>query len=318
MTSDGEQAGREATQWLIALRETPDDSAVRARFEAWLAASPANQAAWAETRRLLDLVTLTRRAAAAPTIELAKGRARRHPRRLVIGGAIAALAACVMLVVGPGLLLKLQASHTTTTAEIRSLRLDDGSVVRLGPESAVDVAFRPGERRVRLLQGEAFFEVVPDAARPFTVESGGVRTTVLGTSFDVRLAGAATDVTVREGIVRVVDDKATPPVSERLVAGDHVRVDRRTGVVRATRSPEETSAWLRGELVANDRTVADIVDELSRYHRGTIIIADGGLARERTTGVYKLADPAKALRAVASAHGATVRQISPWLIVLSR
>jgi transmembrane sensor len=70
--------------------------------------------------------------------------------------------------------------------------------------------------------------------------------------------------------------------------------------------------------VANDRTVADIVDELRRYHRGTIVIADGGLARERTTGVYKLGDPAKALRAVASAHGATVRQISPWLVVLSR
>lgn len=317
MTSDDGQAGREATQWMIALREAPDDSAVRDRFEAWLAASAANQTAWAETRRLLDLVTLTRRASPTPAIDLAKERKRRYPRRLAIGGAIAALAACMMLVVGPGLLLKLQASHTTTTAEIRSLRLDDGSIVRLGPESAVDIAFASGERRVRLLQGEAFFEVMPDTSRPFTVESGAVRTTVLGTSFDVRLAGAATDVSVREGIVRVDDDRMTPPVSERLVAGDHVRIDR-TGVVRSTRSPEETAAWLRGELVANDRTVADIVDELSRYHRGTIVIADRDLARERTTGVYKLGDPAKALRAVASAHGATVRQISPWLVVLSR
>lgn len=317
MTSDSEQAGQEATQWLIALREAPDDAAMRARFEAWLAASPANQAAWAETRRLLDLVTLTRPAMPAPTIDFAKEHQRRRRRRFVIGGAIAAIAACVMLVVGPGLQLRLQSSHMTSTAEIRSLNLDDGSVVRLGPESAVDLAFADGERRVRLLQGEAFFEVVPDASRPFTVESGGVRTTVLGTSFDVRLAGAATDVTVREGVVRVIDDKTTPPVSERLVAGDHVRVDR-TGVVRSTRSPEETAAWLRGELVANDRTVADIVDELGRYYRGTILIADGGLARERTTGVYTLGDPAKALRAVASAHGATVRQISPWLVVLSR
>jgi transmembrane sensor len=317
MTSDGEQAGKEATQWLIALRETPDDSAVQARFEAWLAANPANQAAWAETRHLLDLVTLTRRAP-APTIDLAKERKRRRPRRLAVGGAIAALAACVMLVVGPGLLVKLHASHMTATAEIQSLRLDDGSVIRLGPESAVDVAFASGERRVRLLRGEAFFEVVPDASRPFTVESGAVRTTVLGTSFDVRLAGAATDVTVREGIVRVVDDTATPPVAERLVAGDHVRVDRPTGAVRTTRSPEETAAWLRGEMIANDRTVADIVDELRRYHRGTIVIASDGLARERTTGVYKLGDPPTALRAVASAHGATVRHISPWLVVLSR
>jgi transmembrane sensor len=328
MTSDGDdqRAGREATQWLIELRENPDDSGVRARFDAWLAASAANQAAWAETRRLLHLVTLTRRAAPLPypsvadghTVDLAKGFRRRRLRRLVVGGTMAAIAACLMLVFGPSMLLRLQASYMTSTAEIRSLRLDDGSIVQLAPDSAIDIAFAPGERRVRLLRGEAFFEVTHDAVQPFTVESGAVRTTVLGTSFDVRLASDATDVTVREGIVRVVDDNATPPVSERLVAGDHVKVGTGGRVVRTASSPEETAAWLRGEILATDRTVADVVDELRRYHRGTIIIADGALARERITGVYKLADPPTALRAVASAHGASVRQITPWVIVLSR
>lgn len=328
MTSDGDdgQAGREATQWLIELRENPDDCSVRARFDAWHAADPANRAAWAETEHLLNLITLTRRAAPVPSssvlhggaVDLAKARYHRRPRRLVVGGAVAAIAACLMLVFGPSLLLGLQASYMTSTAEIRSLRLDDGSVVRLAPQSAIDVAFAPAERHIRLLQGEAFFEVVPDASRPFTVESGSVRTTVVGTRFDVRRAPDGIDVTVRDGIVRVSDDDATPPVSERLVAGNHVKVGEGGRVVRTTRSPDETAAWLRGEIVANDQTVADVVDELRRYHRGTIIVADGALARERITGVYKLADPPTALRAVASAHGASVRQITPWLIVLSR
>ncbi len=333
---EDERAGREATQWLIALREEPEDRELRARFDAWLAADPAHRAAWQETGHLLDLVSRARRASPVagagrePSADLpgnppangvvdlvAERQRRRRPRRLLVAG-LAAAAACLLLVLaGPGLLLRLQASHMSATAEIRTLKLEDGSTVRLAAESAIDVAFAPGVRQVRLLRGEAFFEVVRDAARPFTVVSGDVLTTVLGTAFEVHRAGDATEVTVREGVVQVSTIAATPPISERLVAGDHLRVGPDGEVGRATRAPDEIAAWLRGTIVASDRTVADVVDELARYSSVAIIVADGTLARARVTGVYNLADPSAAARAVASAHGAKVRQISPWLIVLS-
>lgn len=323
MTSDSDdrRASREATDWLIALREEPEDAALRARFDAWIDASPVNAAAWAETHHVDDLIGRAR--PAGPAREERKvvpvDFARTRARRIAILATASAMAACLMLVFAPGVLLWLQAAHMTSTAEIRTLHLDDGSIVRLGPASAIDVAFAPTERRVRLLKGEAFFEVVGDTSRPFTVESDGVRTTVLGTSFEVRLADdGATDVAVRDGVVRVARDKAVPPVSEQLLAGDRVRIGRAGQVTRSSGPPDETAAWLHGQIVARDRSVADLVDELRRYHRGTIVIADGGLARERVTGVYNLSDPAIALRAVASAHGATVRQISPWLVVISR
>lgn len=324
MTSDSDdrRASREATDWLIVLREEPENVALRARFDAWIDASPAHAVAWAETRHLDDLIGRTRpvrEERKVIPIGFARARARRRPRRIAIVATVSAMAACLMFVFAPGMLLWLQAAHMTSTAEIRTLHLDDGSIVRLGPASAIDVAFAPTERRVRLLKGEAFFEVARDTGRPFTVESDHVRTTVLGTSFEVRLAGnGATDVAVRDGVVRVAWNKAASPVSEQLLAGDRVRIDGAGQVTRSSGPPDETAAWLRGQIVARDRSVADLVDELRRYHRGTIVIADGGLARERVTGVYNLSDPAIALRAVASAHGATVRQISPWLAVISR
>lgn len=323
MTSDSDdrRASREATDWLIALREEPEDAALRARFDAWIDASPVNAAAWAETHHVDDLIGRARPAGPAREerkvlpVDFAGTRA----RRIAILATASAMAACLMLVFAPGVLLWLQAAHMTSTAEIRALRLDDGSIVRLGPASAIDVAFAPTERRVRLLKGEAFFEIARDTSRPFTVESDDVRTTVLGTSFEVRLAGdGTTDVAVRDGVVHVAWDKAVPPVSEQLHAGDRVRIGGAGQVTRSSGPPDETAAWLHGQIVARDRSVADLVDELRRYHRGTIVIADGGLARERVTGVYNLSDPAVALRAVASAHGATVRQISPWLVVISR
>jgi len=60
------------------------------------------------------------------------------------------------------------------------------------------------------------------------------------------------------------------------------------------------------------------VDELRDYFRGAILVTDGVLAAERVTGLYDLGDPAQTLRAIAMTHGATVRQISPWLLILSK
>ena len=324
------RASKEATDWLIALRDDPDDAGLQARFEAWRTAAPAHAAAWAETLHLDGLIGQAQPAAPSrpPTFVMLDGyhkrqrTSRRPARRLVWGGALAAVAACLILVFAPGILLQLRASHTTVAAEIRAVQLEDGSVVQLGPASAIDVAFEPGLRRVHLLKGEAFFEVKPDTARPFVVQSGDVRTTVVGTAFDVRLTDSATHVAVRSGVVQVTFDAATPPVREELAAGDTLRVGtagQRAGQVRrGYGAPDEVAAWLGGQIVARDRSVADIVDELKRYHRGAVVIADDGLARERVTGVYNLADPSAALRAVASAHAATVREMTPWLVVISR
>ena len=65
--------------------------------------------------------------------------------------------------------------------------LSDGTKVWLNAESELDfpVDFIGKERVVRL-KGEAYFEVEPDAAHPFVVETKDVRTRVLGTSFNIK------------------------------------------------------------------------------------------------------------------------------------
>jgi transmembrane sensor len=73
--------------------------------------------------------------------------------------------------------------------------------------------------------------------------------------------------------------------------------------------------WLHGQIVARDRPMADVVDELRRYYGGAIVVADGTLHGRRVTGVYNLADPVAALRAIMGAHGGSVRQVSPWLLL---
>jgi transmembrane sensor len=314
------QALREATDWLILLQEEPDDRDLRCRFDAWRSGSPVNAEAWAATRRTADIGTAMTPAYAD---EWAPGvlRRRRAPRwsRRGIGLAVtsAALAACIAAAAAPTLLLQLQSDYTTGTAMQRSVDLPDGSRVTLAPSSAIAVAFSAGERRLRLLEGQAFFEVVRDPARPFRVEAGAVEASVLGTSFDVRWDRPVITIAVQEGIVQVDAPGAGQRVSEKLGAGQSVRIAPGDRIERGEDPPGLTAAWRKGQLLSHDRPLREAIDQLRRYYSGTIVITDSAWAERTVTGVYNLDDPEEALRGIVQAHGGKVRRITPWLLVVS-
>jgi len=304
--TDPETVSRAATEWLIALQEQPDDAALRLRFEAWRAATPGHAAAWVETEMLGGLLAK----AMASRVKGLKPRRRTH----VVGLAALALAACVAVLVLPNVMLRWSADAVTATAELRTITLPDGSTVVLAPESAIAVAFDGHRRLVRLLAGRAFFEVAHDAEYPFVVAARQVETTVTGTAFDVRLADAGVEVAVQRGQVRVEDAAASPPVRENLGAGDWLQVEG-TGSVHRLQQP--APQWQQGQLVAIDRPVGDVVAELRAYFPGRILVTSDALAEKRVTGVYDLHDPAAALRALATAHGAKVQALSDWILILS-
>jgi transmembrane sensor len=228
-----------------------------------------------------------------------------------------ALAASIAALLLPGPIVRWTADAATTTAEVRTIALPDGSTAMLGPESAIDIAFDDRHRLVRLLAGRAFFKVAHDTGRPFVVSTRQVETTVTGTEFDVRLAEAGVEVGVQQGEVRVEDSHALPPVQEHLAAGDWVQVGDNGAILRLQRPPAQIAAWQQGQLVAIDRPVGDVVEELRAYYRGRIVLLDSALTAKRVTGVYDLANPAAGLRALATAHGAHVTALSDWILVLS-
>jgi transmembrane sensor len=304
-----DKARSEATRWLILLQEQPDDRALDAAFRAWLTDQPANAAAWAETR---DLGALIAQSPPMHRNSWARPRSTRV-RAMIAASSALAIAAAIVLALVPTPLLRATADYATGTAELRAITLPDGSTAQLAPESAIDVDYTSVQREIHLLSGAAFFEVERDMARPFTVFAHDIETTVLGTAFDVQLTGDGAAVAVRHGAVRVERVGAR----EQLGPGDWVRATA-TGMERGKAPPEQAGAWARGELVARDEPVAVVVDELRAYFHGAILVTDDALAARRVTGLYGLADPAQTLRAIAMTHGATVQQISPWLLILSK
>lgn len=340
---DEKMSPRRASEWLVALTEAPEDADLRERLADWIAASPDHARDWREMTHTYEVMGMTMPVLQADWGAFAASRDKGEgtgaldramtvtPRRRTVRGglfrhvarapkrslAAAAIAAGLLLVFAPEVQLRLRADHVTATAEVRSLRLDDGSIVRLGPQSAVAVDYRSSVRNVRLLKGEAFFEVAPNPARPFRVAANHATTTVLGTAFDVRLRDEGVDVGVGHGHVRVDYAAVDPRVSEDLRAGERLRLGWDGHVARGRSPADQIGAWRNGMLVAKDAGVADVIDAIRPWYGGMIMLRGERLARQPTTGVYRLADPVAAVQALADSQGAHVRRITPWLLVVS-
>lgn len=154
-------------------------------------------------------------------------------------------------------------------AQFMRYTLADGSLMQLDALSQAEVRYYAGRRAVQLVRGAAFFSVVRDEARPFVVEAGAVRVTVLGTRFGVeRLgteAGGGVWVQVESGRVRVEAPGAAPRL---LGAGEGLRLsaDGRTAVP----TQGQAASWRAGELVFEDATLGEALARLSRYTRADL------------------------------------------------
>jgi transmembrane sensor len=304
---------------LLRLQASPDDASLRADITAWCNADPAHARAWRRAQETWNAVAEVPPAHIAewPVHKPAVARAGRWPRLRLAAATGAAIAACLLLLVVPGLLPGVQADHATRTAELREIMLADGSRLSLGPRTGLDVRLGADRRRANLLDGEVFFEVSADRDRPFVVDAAGVEVAVVGTAFDVRVSRSAVAVAVRSGLVDVRSEgKGSPPV--RLSAGDRIVVDRATRRLKRDRVElGEVASWRDGRLFVDGVTVAELVEELGRYNDGWIIIADSRLAVQRVTGLFDVKDIDRALAALVQPFDGQVRSVTPMLRILT-
>ncbi len=183
------------------------------------------------------------------------------------------------------------------SAEVRSVALDDGSVVMLGADSAIAVRYQDARRRRAPAERRG---VLSGSARcPASLQGRSPRCRGHGAGHVVQRAAG------RRRRRRGRGDGGRRAGREcRREPGDLAcNSNRATGRGSAGRAwssaalvqTDEVAPWLHGQIVARDRAMADVVDELRRYYRGMIVVADDSLRGRRVTGVYNLADPKEAL-----------------------
>ncbi|GGG20560.1 iron dicitrate transporter FecR [Rhizobium wenxiniae] len=313
--TDEDRLFEEAVDILIRIKSDPDNPVALEIATRWLARSPQHREIWEEALEIHGMtgkiLTDKRRAERKAAFSMSR-------RSLVVGGMLGGGALLAAGYSAPGLILQARADVLTSTAEIKRVELSDGSVATLGPDSAIAVKIGSARRDIELIQGMAFFEVARDSSRPFAVRMGSMVTTALGTAFDVSDDGGFLNLSVSHGTVQADLPPAFARPAMTLQAGDWLSLSTADEAVSTgTRDIGHIATWRNGMIVVEKERVAAVVARVARWKRGRVMIADPGLGNRPVSGVYDLSDPSLALEAVVQPYGGKVRELTPYLTVIS-
>ncbi len=224
---------------------------------------------------------------------------------------------------------------STQVGEQKSITLSDGSTLHLNTNSVVSIVFSEQERRISLLQGEAYFDVAHEKRRPFVVAAGANTVTAIGTAFNVQLVdSAAFELVVTDGRV-LVQDKALQRSEEDskilsgqsaivdegslVFSGEKVLIDKKIADRQAvtTELMDDDLAWQKGMLVFKGETLASVLEEITRYTPMRFQITDESLRTRRVAGSFKVGDIDGLLNALEHSFAIKNEQVSQYTILLS-
>jgi transmembrane sensor len=289
----------QAAEWMVQINDATATEADFIAWHAWLSESPEHAQAYAELEDAWKRSAAISHASASKLASLdvlREERAGQRSRwRRVASHRAARWAAAASLVFGVAggsyLVTRAEVSTIqTATAELRSVRLPDGSRAALGPETNVQIAFSERRRSLKMSAGEAYFEVAHAPDRPFSVETPAGRIVAVGTAFSVNLSGKRIAVTVTQGTVRVeppteAEGPASTSTLPVLVREGH-RLVREPGrsVSSAFDAASDALAWRQGRLEYEGEPLRVVVSDINRYSPTKLRIDDAGLGELRYTG----------------------------------
>jgi len=294
--------GEQAMAWWVRCDAGPLSPEDRTAFDAWIAEDAAHRAAFDDASRLFGEVQAMW-AGGAPAAK------RRHWRAPALALLAASLA---MFFWFDELSLLWRSDFRTGTGETRLVTLEDGSQVELAARSAIAVNYKGAQRRLGLLEGEAWFEVAPDPARPFVVDVAGGTVTALGTAFDIALERNHAEVSVAENRAVVESGGQNVIVEEgrqsAFGAGAPITRPEPADLFKVT-------SWRRGRLIFEDQPLSEVLETLGRYHHGYFFAAPS-VRRQRVTGSFDATNPLGTIRALEASLNLHAAYFTDYLVFL--
>ncbi len=267
------------------------------QLQRWRRESPENERAYHEMEhvwRLSALQTPAGSVSPPPPVEdiIAEAEQRRaevvplqsrsKPRAGVWRWAPVAAAAVLVLSVGFLSLRKSpDAVFTTGPDQSSTVALVDGSVVRLGPESRLEIW--TVDQRTVSLDGTAFFAVVTDSSSPFTIRTDAGSAEVLGTRFELRAGPDSLRLVVVEGRVALEAEGSRVEVGKGAMS----RILRGSAPASA-RSADvwDLLDWSGGLLIFQTTPLTQVMEEVSAHFGVSVNLRDSALARRTVTAWF--------------------------------
>jgi transmembrane sensor len=234
-----------------------------------------------------------------------------------------AVAALILIIAGTGYwfmeserLLAPANKEIVTTGVRKTVKLPDGSLITLEPNSKLTYPQRfTGHNREVTLTGEAYFEVKPNPEKPFIVQTPYIIATVLGTSFNVEAyPNGVARVVVTTGRVKVETVNASNELQAVIInANQSVAYNITINEIEKHNAPEEAVYYKRrrsGKFSYVGVPVAKVVQEMERYYQ-TSVTMEGDMTGCVFYGYFQAKDNVeRALSLVALSLNATVKKKS--------
>lgn len=285
----------QAAEWAVCMSGEDVSVQQQADFEAWLAQDKRHREAYAEVEALWHSITPKKR--------------RKYPgikSLLVVAilfGCLYSLAFSVWL-----------SDERTGTGEIRHIALPDGSYLILDSNSAVDIEFDAGTRRVILHRGRLLAEVEPVLSNqqpPFIVETRDGTAKALGTRYIVEQTGVDSAVTVVESQVAVAT-RANPSQYATVQEGQVIRFGG-TQLHQPEKAAPFAASWTQSRLTYHDVSLETVINDLARYRSGYLSV-HAQTAQLRFTGVLPSNDTDAALTILENALPIRVSRYGGWVV----
>lgn len=285
-------------------RSAPDDIAF---WENWLSANPEKQSVIDEAVMLHQQLRyyFHTREKGVEEVERFKGVFRQHtmrgkwPRKHLFY--YSGIAASLLLIAGlwffrspePNPLPVAKQTYVSKPVSDKQQHiLPDGSRVILNPNSKIQLVDNyNGNDRVVYLQGQAFFEVKKDPARPFIVRSGKIMTTAVGTSFMVRYFPHEEKIRVSLVTGKVKVEAATKDRPDLVLSpGEEVRIGTSHPARRFRKTNFQTAEvreWKNDHLVFHDASFSEVIQKLEEWYGIRITLKNPPKRQKHFTGEFK-------------------------------
>lgn len=273
------------------------ERSARRELQAWCNTDQARReyvARLAVADQVLDALDPLPEPAATPIASLEARRARLSPARRALPWLAAASVAAIatgLWIIDPVIS---SAQYSAKVGEQKEVLLADGSHVVLNTGTHLQYSARLHSREIRLLEGEATFDVEHHLLRPFRVFSEQTQVKVVGTFFSVRNLGDGSRIKVARGLVEV---RALDTPQPRLLSAGQ-QVDTSSGHFDSEVRPVDINSisdWRDGRLVFDAVPLREVLQEIQRYRERPIQLLDPKLGELKFTGSFSIKQPDQVL-----------------------
>ena len=226
-------------------------------------------------------------------------------------------------------------SYATLMGQQLDATFDDGSIIHLNTNSRIETEFSDAKRIIKLIKGEALFEVAHDPNRPFIVYAGDRLVQAIGTKFVVHLKSENIQVTVTDGKVKMskvaldtnltdikaLDSAAIQKDDIYIAKGEKVIVGSSQAPKLTYIKPENLKrelSWLDGKLIFDNEALFDVIEEFNRYVDITIVLKDPSLHNIRISGRFDLGDSEALIEALELSFNIKSQRLASNKILLTK